>query len=102
MSSPNTGRKLSFLNMNPTLVTKDLFQSKSGKGISLDAAKTKTEKREQENKKKSGLFCEVSCGYCFGSQTNDDRIQSIKCKVCFYERSDNEIDANRKLRSVFF
>jgi hypothetical protein len=61
--------------MNLTLVTQDLFKSKSGKGTKLDTETTKTERRQQENKKK--MTCIVGTGgYCFTSHANYDWIQT--------------------------
>jgi hypothetical protein len=82
--------------MNSTWVTKELFQSKSGQGTSIDTAKCKTEKREQE-KKNSDRICEDCAGYCFDFRTNDDWIQCMECKVCFYERCDHERFVNKGL-----
>jgi hypothetical protein len=59
-------------------------------GTNLDILKAKTAKREQEKKKKRGLFCGDCGDYCFGCHTNDDWIQCMERKVCFYEKCDNE------------
>jgi hypothetical protein len=43
-------------------------------GTNVDTEKTKTEKRKQGKMKTSDLFC----GYCSGSQTNEDWIQCME------------------------
>jgi hypothetical protein len=83
--------------MNSTPVSKVLFQSNLGKGTNLDTEKNRTGKRELDEKKKSDLFCGDCCGYHFDSHTNDDWIQSMECKVCFYERCYNERVVNTGL-----
>jgi hypothetical protein len=78
-------------------LTKDLLQRKSKKETNLDTEKTKTEKSEEEKKKKIGLFYVACGGYCCESRPNDDWILFTDWKVWLYERCETERVVNTGL-----